>query len=410
VAIRRDAHDRPVLLDARRSAAAACYNCGDGQLFVFYEVPRVPVHSCLLLPTREEALDFPTGRLRLAFCRSCGFISNLLFDPDLLDYSESYEETQGFSPRFRAFARDLAARLVDKYDLRGKDILEIGCGKGEFLALLCELGDNRGVGIDPAYVEGRLQSPAASRLTFIRDLYSEEYSHLSGDFIVCRHTLEHIQPTRDFLLTLRRSLGGRKDVTVFFEVPDVSRVLRELAFWDVYYEHCSYFSLGSLARLFRSTGFQVLDLATDFDDQYLLIEARPADGPTGPVFPHEDDAEQLAHDVEHFRENCARKLDGWKADLESYRENGRRPVVWGAGSKAVAYLTTLRVRDQIEYVVDINPFKHDMYLAGTGHRIVAPEYLADYRPDVVIVMNPIYCDEIAQQLREMGVSAELVPV
>lgn len=410
MAIRRDIDDRPVLLDARRCAAAACYNCGEGQLYVFYDVPRVPVHSCLLVPTREEALDFPTGRLRLAFCRSCGFISNLLFDPDLLDYSESYEETQGFSPRFRAFARDLAARLIDKYDLRGRDILELGCGKGEFLALLCELGDNRGVGIDPAYVEGRLHSAASSRMTFIRDFYSERYSDLSGDFIVSRHTLEHVQPTREFLLTLRRSLGARKDVTVFFEVPDVSRVLRELAFWDIYYEHCSYFSLGSLARLFRSTGFQVLDLETDFDDQYLLIEARPADGPTGTVFPSEDDAETLARDVEYFRENCARKLDAWRADLEAFRQRGQRPVIWGSGSKAVAYLTTLGVRDQIEYVVDINPFKHDMYLAGTGHRIVSPEVLREYRPDIVIVMNPIYCDEIAEQLSEMDVTAQLVLV
>ena len=33
------------------------------------------------------------------------------------------------------------------------ELLEIGCGKGEFLHLLCEGGRNRGIGIDPAYVE-----------------------------------------------------------------------------------------------------------------------------------------------------------------------------------------------------------------------------------------------------------------
>jgi len=65
------------------------------------------------------------------------------------------EETQGFSPFFRAWHEGLAQRLIDRYSLRAKKIIEIGCGKGEFLALLCDLGHNRGIGFDPAYVPER---------------------------------------------------------------------------------------------------------------------------------------------------------------------------------------------------------------------------------------------------------------
>jgi SAM-dependent methyltransferase len=393
-----------------RAAGVRCHSCGAGGLDVFYEVERVPVHSCLLLPTREAALKYPTGGLRLGFCRSCGFIQNTIFDPGLLDYSARYEETQGFSLRFQAFARELAQTLIERHDVRGKRVLEIGCGKGEFLSLLCGLGGNTGTGIDPAYVEGRLAGEATSGITFIQDFYSERYAHLSGDLVVCRHTLEHVQPTRDFLNTVRRSIGERLDTTVFFEVPDVVRVLREQAFWDIYYEHCSYFSLGSLARLFRDSGFDILDLATGFDDQYLLLEARPVLGPTIPAFEAESDLDQLARDVELFRGDAVRKLDGWREKLDEMRRSGRRPVIWGSGSKAVAFLNVLGVTDEIEHVVDINPYKHGMYLAGSGHHIVAPEALVAYEPDVVIVMNPIYCEEIGQQLREMDVSAELVPV
>ena len=375
---------------------------------IFYAVNDVPVNSCLLVSSREAALAYPKGNIRLGFCPSCGFISNVCFVPTSVEYSSSYEETQGFSPRFQTFARDLASRLIERHDLREKDILEIGCGKGEFLALLCELGGNRGVGIDPGYVSGRLGSQAAPRMHFITDFYSEKYAHLSGDFVCCRHTLEHIQPTGAFLHMLRDSLQDRPETIVFFEVPDVIRILHEFAFWDIYYEHCSYFSLGSLARLFCNSGFDLLSLTKDFEDQYLMIEALPGGGHAGPRLEGENDLEELARAVASFKRKCTRQLDSWRRSLQEFRTRGQRTVLWGSGSKAVAFLSTLSIGEEIELVVDINPFKHGMYLAGTGQQIVPPETLMEYRPDIVIAMNPIYCEEIQRDIDTMGMSPELI--
>ena len=200
-----------------------CLNCFTGGLQAFYEVADVPAHSVLLMHTREQALRYPRGDVRLAWCPSCGFISNLAFDVALNEYSPEYEETQHCSPRFDRWARELVNRLVRDYDLRRKQILEIGCGKGEFLALLCEAGDNRGIGIDPSCMPERLQGAGVSRVTFIRDLYSEKYAHLHADLVCCRHTLEHIQTTREFLEMIRRSIGSRTDTLVFFEVPGAVR-------------------------------------------------------------------------------------------------------------------------------------------------------------------------------------------
>ncbi|MGH3111912.1 MAG: class I SAM-dependent methyltransferase [Gaiellaceae bacterium] len=372
---------------------------------MFHEQGSIPVHSCRLVETREEALAFPRGTLRLAFCPDCGFITNTAYDAALQDYGVAYEETQGFSPRFRDFARTLAQRWIERNDLRGKTVLEIGCGKGEFLSLLCELGENRGIGVDPAFVEERLSTEAGDRLRFIRDLYDERYAHLETDAVVCRHTLEHIAPVADFLALVRRTLGDRSGTLVLFDLPDVLRVLREPAFWDVYYEHCSYFSAGSLARLFRRSGFRVIALERDYDDQYLVIDALPgADDGSRPL-PLEESPEELRQDVVSFRRSLEEITGRWRARLVAARADGRRAAIWGAGSKGVSFLTTLDVGEEIAYAVDINPFKQRKFLAGTGHAVVGPAHLLEEPPDLVVAMNSIYLPEIRAQLDGLGLQA-----
>jgi len=350
------------------------------------------------------------GRLRLTFCAACGTIQNSAFDREAIDYTESYEDDQAFSPRFRAFAASLAQRVVDTYQLRDKDVLEIGCGGGYFLALLCELGENRGIGIDPACEPGRRGNQERAGVRFIEDFYSLGYRDLPSDLICCRHTLEHLPEARKFVQTIRESLGDRRDPVVFFEVPDVARVLEELAFWDFYYEHCSYFSLGSLARLFRSCDFEVLHLAKEFDGQYLVIEARAGEEKRGNRFSGEDDLEQLKSSVRRFAEKVPEMVASWRKRLGELRKDRRRAVLWGAGSKAVGFLSTLGagVGEEIEYVVDINPRKEGTYLAGTGQRIVAPDFLREYAASLVIVMNPIYLEEIRGQLQEMGLNPDVM--
>ncbi len=397
-------------LDQYAATDQRCPACEGDNVEVFYHVSGIPVHSCLLMDTREEALDYPRRDLRLGFCRSCGFIYNTLFDPTVHEYSPRYEETQGFSGHFSRWASSLAERLVRQYNIRDKTVLEIGCGKGEFLALLCRLGPNEGIGIDPAYVPERLSKDKAPPMTFIQEMYSEDHAHLPADVVCCRHTLEHIAPTGEFLRTLRQTIGDRSEMLVFFEVPDVMRELREGAFWDVYYEHCSYFSKGSLARLFRNTGFELVELYADYNDQYLMLTATPAAGPTDPTLGEENDLSDLHGAVEAFGNVCGASIDRWRRRICDDHAKGRKTVMWGSGSKGVSFLTTLQLVDEIEYVVDINPHRHGKFMPGTGQRIVAPERLVDYEPSTIIVMNPVYCSEIQRDLNRLGVEAELVGV
>jgi SAM-dependent methyltransferase len=386
-----------------------CPNCGHPELQVFFEVRNVPVHSCLMMPTEREALDFPCADVVLGVCEHCGFITNTEFDSKWSAYAPNYEDQQSFSPTFNKFALDLANGLIEKYDLHDKDIVEIGCSKGDFLVLMCELGPNRGVGIDPSAVIGRVKSEATERITFIQDYYSEKYANHTGDLICCRHTLEHISETQELVSTVRRSIGDRLDTVVFFEIPDMGRVLKDLAFEDIYYEHCSYFTPGSLGRLFRSCGFEVVDVYLAYGEQYLLIEARPVAEPSDKVHPNEETVSQVLADVKQFASKIDAKLASWKQHLQAAQDDGKRVVVWGSGSKCVAFLTTIGMTDQVQYIVDINPHRHGKFIPGVGKEIMSPEFLKEYQPDEVIVMNAIYCPEIQQMLDDMGVKTKLIP-
>lgn len=388
------------------SSPAGCPACGYGPVRIFYEAQGVPVNSVLLLADREQALRFPTGDIRLAFCERCGFICNSAFERGLVEYSSDCEETQGFSPFFRDWQKSLARQLIDRHALHGKTIIEIGCGKGEFLGLLCELGNNRGVGFDPAYRPGRISADAAGRIRFIPDFYAERYKTLKGDFVCCKMTLEHIADAGSFVGMVHRSLQGSPDARVFFQVPDVSRILEEGAFWDIYYEHCSYFTAGSLRRLFRNAGFDVLKVGCEYCGQYVTIEARVGDE-RAPLNAG-DDLIDLKGLVDRFQVRVPGRIAEWRTRLTSYHDKGLRTVIWGAGSKGVSFISTINVPGAIEYAVDINPNMAAHYLAKTGVEIIAPAVLREYRPDVVIVMNPVYRKEISAELGKLGLNPEVV--
>jgi SAM-dependent methyltransferase len=385
-----------------------CPNCRSGYMSVFFTQEGVPINSCLLLPDVEEARGFPRGRVKLGFCSNCGFISNLAFDPSLIEYSERYEETQGFSPTFNSFHKALAERLVERHQLYDKKILEIGCGKGEFLNMLCKLGHNKGVGFDPGYIADREELEAVENVDFIADFYSSKYSDYESDFVCCKMTLEHIPDTADFIDQVGYSIDASRGTTVFFQVPDATRILEDCAFEDIYYEHCSYFYSGSLSLLFHNYGLEILDVSTEYDDQYLTIEAKAIADESRTPLQGDVQRHTIAGYVASFSERYKQKVAEWQKVLDECQEEGRKVVMWGSGSKGVAFLTSLERSDMLDYVVDINPYRQDHYMVGFGQKIISPEFLEEYGPDVVIIMNRIYADEIRQMLTDMSLSPKLL--
>jgi hypothetical protein len=376
-----------------------CRVCGSARLSAVAELQAIPVYCNTPCVSRSDALAVPRADMHLAFCNSCGHLFNQSFDASLIAYDTGYESALDHSPRFREYAQALVADLVERCNLRGKSLVEIGCGQGAFLKALCAAGSNQGTGFDPSY-RGASSSGSAR---FVRDVFDVSTCTAAVDFLCCRHALEHFADPVGFLRDLRGTLGEQR-TTVFFEVPNGLYTLRDLGVWDLIYEHVSYFCESSLARAFEQSGFEVLAVNEAFDGQFLTILARPTADPAGPV----PVMNGLACHVDAFRSRFAGRRSEWEARLERYRDCGADVVVWGGGSKGVTFLNLVDATSTVSRVVDLNPAKHGRFVPGTGQPFVAPVDLERAPGDAVIVMNPIYADEITAMLADMGQRSEVV--
>ena len=149
-------------------------------------------------------------------------------------------------------------------------------------------------------------------------------------------------------------------------------------------------------------------MAETFEGQFLGIEAVPGEELPGLREAGQEGLDEMSGLVAVFADHHRDKIESWRQALEKMTCAGQRAVVWGAGSKGVTFLNMLDVRDQVQYIVDINPRKQGMYVAGSGQQIVPPDFLRGYQPDVVIVMNDVYKGEIAQTLSDLGLAADLL--
>ena len=60
--------------------------------------------------------------------------------------------------------------------------------------------------------------------------------------------------------------------------------------------------------------------------------------------------------------------------------------------------------DIIPFIVDINEKRHQKFLPGSGHEIVAPEFIVEYKPELVVITNPTYAEEIKGQVQALGIA------
>lgn len=385
---------------------ADCPVCSSNNTKLLFRIENIPVYCNLLWDSREDATGCPKGDIELHYCNQCGHVFNNAFDSGKMDYAQSYENSLHFSPRFQKYADELADSLIKSYDLHQKNLLEIGCGKGDFLKLLSKKGNNTAVGFDKSYdPKNELEEDKVDGVTFIQDWYSINYKNTPVDFLLCQHVLEHIENPEEFLKTIYSIIEGEK-VDIYFEVPNMLYTLRDLGIWDLIYEHCGYFTPNSLVYIFESIGTAVLRVEEKYSNQFLGIEATTRSNKSG--FKTDYSLQQLEELTLNFAKSYKEKVTRCENELASLQMGGKKVIVWGGGSKGVTFVNILKSKGKIEAIVDINPRKQGKYAAGTGHKFIGPDELTSINPDVVIIMNPIYKQEISSILKELKIKARVI--
>ena len=342
-----------------------CSCCQSLNFSTIYETGKLPIFQNKVYATRKEAEGAERGEVVLIRCCNCGFVCNGSFDPERIAYDGDYQNEQAHSPFFDRYLDSLVDLIVEK-GFAGQRLIEIGCGKGTFLNKLWEAGFDA-VGFDKTY-EG-------TEPRVIQDYFSEQYRDQKADLYILRHTLEHIRNPLDFLQEIAELADF--EGSVYIEVPSFEWILQHSAFWDIFYEHCNYFTLASLRNFFSEACGDYL-----FEKQYLYVLA-----PFSALKSNPGRLQETYIDNDFALQDELQRLIGFVKQRQDL-------VVWGAGAKGATFVnTTDGGRKHINCVVDVNPKKAGNFIAGSGHQIVSPDFLPD-RPLEILVMNENYLEEI----------------
>lgn len=382
-----------------------CPVCSGNRLTSFLRRSHVPTFQNLVMADQAEAKSIMRGELDLMACEECGFVFNRAFALAPIDYDEAYDNTQSYSSFFDDYLNDLVAKLVEEKGVKDCLIVEVGCGKGQFLHKLVSYpgANNRGIGFDPTYVGP--DEDLDGRLQFQRRYYDSSCTDIKPDIVVCRHVIEHIPEPLTILKAVRDALDTSPDARVFFETPCVEWILRNRVVWDFFYEHCSIFTQNSLALAFERSGFVVDQVRHIFGGQYLWLEARPTASATPAKREKTEETAKLAaaygvHEAEQ------RKI--WLERLHGLKDGGK-VALWGAGAKGATFANLVDPeRELIDCVIDLNPNKQGRFIPGTGHPIVAPASVEARGVASAVLMNPNYREENLRRLADSNIKLALI--
>ena len=343
-------------------------------------LPNAPVQ------TKTQVQSLAPIRLRLN--KTLQFLENDAFNSSLIDYSEDYENSQAHSTTFREHMLSVLSMLKAILP-RDSAIVEVGCGKGDFVEMIEVDGYFEIKGYDASY-DGNKKS--------IEKRYLNSSDRINADLVVLRHVLEHVPNPYDFLSMLKTVFGK---VKIYIEVPNYDWIVANKTFFDITYEHVNYFSQHALKFLFEKET-TLHGLLFDEQYQYVISELSSLN------FEFKSHYESDDWNFISFGE----LFPSIEEDIQRFENEAqdRSVYLWGAATKGCLFLAHCtnknRLVDKVRFAIDQNPQKIGKYLPGSQVEIRSKEdFFTTVKPgDLLLISNPAYRAEITAQISARGLT------